>query len=117
SQLIAAAIVLFPAVLTLMQSETGLALVYFSFFIVMFREGLPSIILVIGFAIAALVIATLVIEPNTLAIALTVIAALAVYVLRRQIKRKKAVFTTILLLWVLCVGVQRFAVPYIFKNI
>ena len=40
SQLIAAAIVLFPAVLTLMQSETGLALVYFSFFIVMYREGL-----------------------------------------------------------------------------
>src|SRR5678815_168281 len=59
SQLIAAGIVLFPAVLTLMQSETGLALVYFSFFIVMYREGLPSTILVIGFSLAALVVATL----------------------------------------------------------
>ena len=42
SQLIAGAIALFPAGLTIMQSETGLALVYLSFFIVMYREGLPS---------------------------------------------------------------------------
>jgi rod shape determining protein RodA len=32
-----------------MQSETGLALVYLSFFIVMYREGLPSAVLIIGF--------------------------------------------------------------------
>ena len=61
SQLTAAAIALFPAALTILQSETGLALVYFSFFIVMFREGLPSTILVIGFAAAALIVATIVI--------------------------------------------------------
>ena len=44
SQFLAAAIALFPAAITILQSETGLALVYFSFFIVMYREGLPSII-------------------------------------------------------------------------
>ena len=42
SQLIAAAIALLPAVISIAQSETGLALVYFSFFIVMYREGLSS---------------------------------------------------------------------------
>ncbi|MEQ1677240.1 MAG: rod shape-determining protein RodA [Chitinophagaceae bacterium] len=117
SQLIAAAIALFPAALTVLQSETGLALVYFSFFIVMYREGLPSVILLIGFAIAALIVATIVIEPNTLAIILTAIAAGIIYILRRQIKRHRRILYNIVFLWVLCVGVQRFAVPYIFKNI
>src|SRR5882672_7514954 len=51
SQIIATAIALFPAAITILQSETGLALVYFAFFIVLFREGLPSIVLIIGFAI------------------------------------------------------------------
>ena len=59
-----------------MQSETGLALVYFSFFIVMYREGLPATILVVGFSLAALVVATLLVDKNILAIILTVIAAL-----------------------------------------
>lgn len=117
SQLIAVAIALFPAALAILQKETGLALVYFSFFIVMYREGLPSIILLIGFAVAALVVATIVIEPNTLAIILTAIAALVAYILRKQIKRRRSILTTIILLWVLCVGIQRFAVPYIFKNV
>lgn len=117
SQLIAAGIALLPAAITLMQSETGLALVYFAFFLVMYREGLPSILLVIGFAVAALVVATLVMEPNTLAFALTGIAVLAVYFLRKQIKRRGRILTTIILLWVICVGIQRFAVPFIFKNV
>lgn len=117
SQMIAAGIALFPAALTILQSETGLALVYFSFFIVMYREGLPSVILLVGFAIAALIVATIVIPPNTLAIILTVIAAILIYIFWRQIKRRNRILTTILLLWVLCVGIQRFAVPYIFKNV
>ena len=59
SQLIATAIALLPAIMSIMQSETGLALVYFSFFIVMYREGLPATILIVGFSIAVLVVATL----------------------------------------------------------
>ena len=117
SQFLAAAIALFPAAITILQSETGLALVYFSFFLVMYREGLPSIILLIGFAVAALIVATIVIEPNILALVLTGIAALVIYALRRQIKRNRGLLFMILLIWALCVGVQRFAVPYIFKNV
>ncbi|HUR65164.1 MAG TPA: rod shape-determining protein RodA [Chitinophagaceae bacterium] len=117
SQLIAAGIALFPAAITILQSETGLALVYFSFFIVMYREGLPSIILLIGFAIAALIVATIVIEPNTLAIFLTAIAIGIIYVYRRAIKRQRGLLVTIIFIWALCVGIQRFAVPYIFKNV
>jgi rod shape determining protein RodA len=117
SQLIAAAIVLFPAVLTLMQSETGLALVYFSFFIVMYREGLPSTILVIGFSLAALVVATLLLEKNVLAFILTAIAVLMIYFMRRVIRRRRYVLFNIVFLWLACVSVQRFAVPFAFKHI
>ena len=117
SQLIAAAIVLVPAVITILQSETGLALVYFSFFLVMYREGLPSIVLVVGFSLAVLVIATLLIEPNVLAMILTAIAALTIYLMRRQIRRNRSILIGIVAIWFICVGVQRFAVPFFFNNV
>jgi rod shape determining protein RodA len=117
SQLIAAAIVLAPAIITVMQSETGLALVYFSFFIVMYREGMPSLVLIIGFSLAVLVIATLLIEPNILAIILTIIAVLSVYFMRRTIKRNREVLFFIVAIWFVCVGIQRFAVPFFFNNV
>lgn len=117
SQLIATAIVMIPAALTIMQKETGLALVFFAFFLVMYREGLPSGILVIGFATAALVVATLILEKNTLAIILTALALLVAYFMRRQIKRNRSVLIKIALLWAICVGIQRFGVPFIFQNL
>jgi rod shape determining protein RodA len=117
SQLIAAAIAIAPALITIMQKETGLALVYFSFFLVMYREGLPPTVLVIGFSVAVLVIASILVEPNTLAIALTVIAALILYLNRRQVKRDRSLLVTVVLFWFICVGIQRFAVPFIFRDV
>jgi len=117
SQIIGAAIAMAPAVLSVAQSETGLALVYLSFFIVMYREGLPATILVIGFSFAALVVATLILDPNTLAIILTAIALIFIYLLRKQIKKQTKILTFIIVIWTVCVGVQRFAVPYIFNNV
>lgn len=117
SQLIAAAIALTPAAFSLLQNETGLALVYFAFVIPMYREGLPPAYLIIGFSFAILVVATILVEKNLLALILTIIAAIAIYVLRRTIRRDKAVLVLVLGLWMLCVGIQRFAVPYIFKHV
>jgi rod shape determining protein RodA len=117
SQLIAAGLVLLPAVLSIMQHETGLALVYFSFFLVMYREGLPSVVLVVGFSLAALVIATLLLDPNVLALILTAIALLALFILRRQLKRQREILALIIGVWAICVGVQRFAVPFFFSKV
>jgi rod shape determining protein RodA len=117
SQIIAAGIAIFPALLTIMQSETGLALVYFSFFLVMYREGLPATILVIGFSFGALVVATLLVEKNLLAIILTAMAALLIYILRRQFRRDRGLLFKIIFLWAICVGIQRFVVPSIFKHV
>lgn len=117
TQFFAAAIALTPAILSILQNETGLALVYTSFFIVMYREGLPGWLLVVGFSFGALVVATLIVDPNTLAILLTAIALIIIVFSRRQIRRNKKLLFFILSIWVVCVGVQRFAVPYIFNNV
>ena len=74
-------------------------------------------VLIIGFSFAALVIATLVVDPNTLAIVLTIIAAIGIYLQYRRTRRKRGTITLIVVLWFVCVGVQRFAVPYIFNNV
>jgi rod shape determining protein RodA len=117
SQIIAAAIVLAPAVLCKLQDETGLALVYFSFFLVMFREGLPPAVLFIGFSLSVLVVATLLMEPNTLALILTGIAVLAVYLMRKAIKRNGRILLAIIVVWAVCVGTQRVGVPWAFHHV
>ncbi len=117
SQLIAASLVLFPAVITVFQSETGLALVYLSFFLVMYREGLPSAILVVGVSMAVLVVLTLLIDQDLLAILLTVSAILFLYLTRRQIKRNKSLLFLVVSIWFVAVGIQRFAVPYFFSHV
>ena len=117
SQLIAAAIALLPAVMTIMQHETGLALVYFSFFIVMYREGLPATILVVGFSLAALVVATLLVDKNLLAVILTGIALIMLYFMWRHNKKDKTVLFKVILLWGICVGIQRFGVPVLFQRV
>lgn len=117
SQLIASAIVLFPAILSILQSETGLALVYFSFFLVMYREGLPSIVLIIGFSLAVLVIATLLLDPNLLAIILSSFAILVLYISRKQLKKNKGIIFWVVAIWFVCVGIQRFAVPFFFNHV
>jgi rod shape determining protein RodA len=117
SQLIAAGIVMLPSIMTILQSETGLALVYFSFFIVMYREGLPATILVIGFSLAALVVATLLVDQNILAISLTVIAAIAAFLMHQMSRRNRGIILKVALIWFVCVSIQRFGVPMLFKNI
>lgn len=117
SQLIAAAIVLTPAIFSIMQNETGLALVYFAFVIPMYREGLPAVYLIVGISLGILVIATILVEKNTLALILTAIAVIVILALRKNIKKDKGVLVVIVALWILCVSIQRFAVPYLFNNV
>jgi rod shape determining protein RodA len=117
SHLIAAVIVLVPALLSVLQKETGLALVFLSFFLVMFREGFPAGYLIVGFSMAVLVVATLLVDKDILALALTVIAALAIYFGWKQSRRKRGFVLTIICIWAICVGIQRFAVPILFTKV
>lgn len=117
SQLMAAGIVFLPALITVAQQETGLALVFLAFFLVMFREGLPAGYLVIGFSLAVLVVATLLVDKNVLAIVLTAIAVLAIYLGWRFTRQRRELIIMVAIIWATCVGVQRFAVPFIFTKV
>lgn len=117
SQLISFAIVLSPAVLSIAQKETGLALVYFSFFLVLYREGLPPGYLVVGFSGIVLFVAAIVVDPDVLAIALTIIGLLVIYFLWRKIKRNRSILFIIVLVWVFAIGLQRVALPVLFDKV
>ena len=76
NHLVAGIMIALPAILSIMQHEMGLALVYSAFIFAMYREGLPPIILIVLLSFSILVIATLLLEPTLLAIILSVIAGL-----------------------------------------
>ncbi|MDP1763097.1 MAG: rod shape-determining protein RodA [Sediminibacterium sp.] len=117
SQLIAGLIVVTPAVLSILQHELGLALVYSAFLMAMYREGLPAQILIFASSFGILVIATLILDPNILALALTIIAGIIFFLVRKQNRKSKSLLVMIVSIWLLCVGTQRFVVPYIFNNV
>ena len=112
AQLIGAAIALAPAIITIAQNETGLALVYFSFFLVMYREGLPPFILIAGASLAVILILSLILSPNTLLIAFSVIAVLTMVFTRRHFRRKPLLFWSIIAVWGLASFLSAFAIPY-----
>jgi len=116
-RLIAVAIALAPAALILLQKETGLALVYFCFFLVMYREGLPNAVLVIGFSVVALVLATLLIERKTLFILLTVLSILIALLMRQTLRRKIMPRIFLIGAWGFCILFSQVAVPFAFKHV
>jgi rod shape determining protein RodA len=116
SQLIAAAIALLPAVMTLMQSETGLALVYFSFFLVMYREGLPSTILAVGATIGVIVVFTLLMETEILVIVFTALAAIISFIVYQRRRRRFTAIIPVVIIWLMTMGFVGVGVPYFFKH-
>lgn len=113
---IAFSITLLPAILSIAQKELGLALVYLSFFLVMYREGLPSNYLITGFSTVAMFVAAIVVDPDVLAILLTIAAIITTYLMRRAIKKKKSIVLLIAAVCLLCIGIQRVALPFVFDK-
>lgn len=117
SQLIASGICFLPVVFSILQNETGLALVYFSFLLPMYREGFPPGYLVFGASLGILLVITLLFPPTTLIIALTCVALLCVYFMKRKIKRNNGLLFLIAGLWLLSTLFVGVAVPFIFKHV
>jgi len=57
-----AAIIMIPSLLILLQNDTGSALVYFVFFIVLYREGISESILLLGIFVIILFVLAMVLE-------------------------------------------------------
>ena len=117
AQMIAAALAFSPAALSIMQGETGLALVYFSFLLPMYREGLPPIYLIAGVAMAALLVVSLLFSTKTLLIAFAMLAVLFIYFNRRQVKRNNQLLIATLVIWAFCSLFVGVAIPFTFKHV
>ena len=117
SQVIAAVISFTPAALSILQGETGLALVYCSFLIPMYREGRPAGYLVTGAAMAVLLIASLLFSTTVLLISFAVLGAIFIFFNRRQIKRNKQVLVLVVSVWAFCSAFVGVVVPFTFKNV
>ena len=117
SQLIAAALSFTPAALSILQGETGLALVYFSFLIPMYREGLPAGYLIFGASMGVLLVASLLLSTKTLLIGFTILGVLAIFFNRRQLRRNNRILIIVISCWAFCILFVGVIVPFAFKHV
>jgi len=117
AQVIGGVIALLPALITIAQNETGLALVYFSFFLVMYREGLPPFILIAGASMAVILILSLILSPQTLMISFGVTALVAILLMRRQFRRNRLLLWIIVGVWAFASFLSAFAIPYAINSV
>lgn len=81
--IIAGIIFIVPMGLTILQRDTGTALVYTSLILVLFREGLTPWVIVLIFAVAVLFILTLLLKPIVLIIGISILALIVIALVER----------------------------------
>ncbi|HSN59920.1 MAG TPA: rod shape-determining protein RodA [Ferruginibacter sp.] len=117
SHAIAAGICFLPIVFSILQNETGLALVYFAFLLPMYREGLPAGYLIIGASLGILLVITLLIPTTPLLIGLAVMAVVTIWFMKRKIKRNRSLLIIIISIWGISSLFAGVAVPFLFKSV
>ncbi|GGN05460.1 rod shape-determining protein RodA [Dyadobacter beijingensis] len=90
-------IIALPAFLILLSNETGSMLVFASFAIVLYREGMPGFIPAIGIIGAALLIITLLFVKWYIAGAIIVIAGLVIWLMPVMTRRRGGLWATIII--------------------
>lgn len=112
TKLIASAIVLLPAGLILLQNDTGSALVYLAFVLVLFREGLSGIIMLLGLWMSALFIFTLLFSEYYVLVVLSLIFLLPFALFKKFRRRWKLIVAG----FVFSAAIV-FSVNYAFENV
>ncbi len=93
TQLIGAALFAVPMVLIVLQGDTGSAMVYAAFSIVLFREGLSPLYYIVGIGFVALFVLTLLVNK----VAIMIIAGIiCLIVIGASVKKPKRILITIL---------------------
>jgi rod shape determining protein RodA len=111
-KLIAFGIVIFPAGLIFLQNDTGTALVFSAFLLVLYREGLSGNLLILGALIALLILLTLLFGEIPVIIACAVIALMLLFF----IKRSTANIIKVAVLLILAAGFIH-TIEYSFENL
>lgn len=108
------AIVIFmaPMLIIVMQNETGSAVVFAVFFLVIYRFGFPGYILLIGLFTALLGVTALLFDKYYIIIGLVLISAIVIYILRHE---RLAIMVTVSAL--LFSSALVLTTDYIFNNV
>lgn len=80
-------IILVPVGLIFFQNDTGSAIVFGVFLLVLYREGLNGIVLFFSFLIALVFIFTMVLDPFVTVLILTIVAFLLNYLMKQKLQR------------------------------
>ena len=112
TKLIAGTIVLIPALLIVLQNDTGSALVYTAFIIVLYRVGLPGTILILGISATLLFVSSILVPKIYLLITLAVLSAIFFFLSRKRI-REIIVITTIFIM----AASFTLSVDYVLENV
>lgn len=104
-----------PAFLILLSNETGSMLVFASFAIVLYREGMPGFIPAIGIIGAALLIITLLFVKWYIAGAIIVIAGLVIWLMPVMTRRRGGLWATIIVAFAM-IGIV-FGVDFFMNNV
>ena len=115
TKIISAIILGLPALIILLQNDTGSALVFGAFIFVLYREGLSGNILLLGLIVVALFILSLLIK-NTILIAIIGSIALLFALLVRKTKRNLAIIFTGALIAVSVVYSVDYIYNYLLQN-
>lgn len=106
-------IVFLPVMLILPQPDPGSALIYFIFFIVLYREGLPGWYLLTGFIAIVLFVLTLAFNNPYIVIGITALVLVINYFRSRLVDRN-IIASLILLIFI---SGFSFSVNYVFNNV
>lgn len=87
-----AALLACPVMLILMQNDTGSALVYTSFVLVFYREGMPGVLLLIMLVFAAVFILELLFDRVYVLLGIMLLGVLLYVVLQRDVKNSVRMF-------------------------
>jgi len=112
SVLKALTILAIPAGLIFLQNDTGSALVYSAFIFVLYREGLPGGILILGVSVIVLFVLTLLFNKLIIIGVLVLSAIFLIYLIRRTIGN----ILVIIIFFFMASGFV-FSVDYAFENI
>ena len=112
SKIICALIILIPALLIIIQNDTGSALIYSCFILVLYRAGLPGTILILAISATILFIASILVPKIYLLISLGLSAILFFLFSRRRLREGLIIITTYII-----AASFTFSVDYVFDNV
>lgn len=110
--LIVGVIIALPAIFILLQNDTGTAMVFAAFVLVLYREGLSPIFLILGIAAVTIFVLTLMVNELYLMISIGILTLLIIGIGKKTTKR----IVTVVAGAVLVMGVI-FSVDYVVDNL